>query len=41
MKVVVIVHVTVVHDFYSKVEQRAGWLYSWLPVVLPTPHKQW
>ena len=41
MKVVVIVHVAIIHDFYSNVEQRAGWLYSWLPAVLPTPHMQW
>ena len=38
MKLAMIEHVAAVHDFYSIVEQRADWLYSWLPVFLSMLH---
>ena len=40
MKLAVIKHVAVVHDFYSTLEQWAGWLYSVWPVFLSMLHMQ-
>ena len=40
MMLAIVEHVAGIRDFYSVVGQRAGWLYSWLPVLLSMLHME-